>query len=130
MSNEKSDVREELSELREELSEVSYGVDQINDELFVLQEEITTLKECVRELERKQRYNRFVRKMWQRTVDELTVVVFEGDLARMLLFGEKLKQYEDELRELMGITRAELEAGDDDEAEDASEEEEVGADEL
>lgn len=123
MSNEKSDVREELSELRED-------IDRLYKSNTTLARYNHALEERVRELERKQRYNRFVRKIWQRTVDELTVVVFEGDLGRMLLFGEKLKQYEDELRELMGITRAELEAGDDDEADEASEEEEVGTDEL
>ncbi len=90
-----------------------------------------TLEQRVERLERRQRSDRFLRQILQYHVDELTQEFFNDDPAKMLALGARLTEYKLYMQDSMGITTAEIEAANcSDEAEDASEEEEAGTDEL
>lgn len=72
-----------------------------------LKQQVRSLKKHLRALERRQRSSYFIHRVWQRTVDDLTMEVFKNDPGKMLAFGAKIAQYTDELREIMGIDTSE-----------------------
>lgn len=73
----------------------------------LMRRQIRSLKKRLRALERRQRSSYFTHRVWQRTVDNLTMEVFKNDPGKMLAFGAKIAQYTDELREIMGIDTSE-----------------------
>ena len=81
----------------------SFGVRELK---CPLKRKVRSLKKRLRALEYSQRYERFVNKVYRRTVDELCTEVYKGNSEKLLLLGARVSEYANELREIMGIDDA------------------------